>query len=112
MKSDSKRLVLLRTPVAAARDDELNARLDRWAVPPMRPDLRRRLVSIPAAAASRWRRLRFLFRAGGLAAVTAMGAMAGLSPVGLFLDQSLGLVLQPEDQLIAVLDTVMNEVLP
>ena len=90
----------------------VEAMLDSWHVPDMRPDLRRRLVSIPALEPAPVRpHLRLMqawLAAGGLVSAAALGALVGLSPVGQTVEQAVGLDPAPEDELVAMLDGIME----
>ena len=95
------------------RDDMTDALLDSWQVPEMRPDLRRRLLSIPAQEPVRADVFKGLLRpwltVGGLAAAAALGAAVGISPVGEAIEQAVGLGSVPEDQLVAMLDVIVED---
>ncbi len=95
--------------------DPLDALLDSWTAPPVRPDLRRRLASIPALEPRPAHPLRRLLgpwlAAGGLAAATALGGIAGVSTLGEEIAQAVGIETVPEDELVAMLDAVMEEAL-
>ena len=99
-----------------AGPDRLETLLDAWAVPPMRPDLRRRLLSIPAREPHPAGRLAGLARwllpwmvAGGFATAAAAGMVVGAAPVGGSLAQALSLEPAPEDEWVAMLDDLMEE---
>ena len=96
-------------------DDMTDALLNSWQVPAMRPDLRRRLLSIPAQesawAVPLWGLLRPWLTAGGLAAAAALGAAVGISPLGEAIEQAVGLGSVPEDQLVAMLDVIVEDTL-
>ena len=91
------------------------AMLNSWQVPAMRPDLRRRLLSIPALepvpARPLWRRAQTWFAAGGFAAATALGAVIGVSPIGEIVEHAVGLDPTPEDELVAMLDVFVEDTL-
>ncbi len=97
------------------RADRIDGLLDAWQVPAMRPDLRRRLLSIPALepgpANPLWRLARPWLTAGGLAAAAALGAAVGVSPLGEAIEQAVGLGPVPEDQLVAMLDVIVEDTL-
>ena len=99
----------------SARADVVEAMLDSWHVPDMGPDLRRRLVSIPALEPAQVQPVRRLMQAwlaaGGLVTAAALGAVVGLSPVGQTVERAVGLDPAPEDELVAMLDGIMEDTL-
>ena len=98
-----------------AHTESLEAILDVWTVPGMRPDLRRRLLTIPVLeprpASVLWSRIQLWIAAGGLAAAAVLGAVVGVSPVGEMMEQAVGIVLSPEDQLVAMMDAIVEDTL-
>ncbi len=95
--------------------DMAEAMLNSWQVPAMRPDLRRRLLSIPALepvpTRPLWRRAQTWFAVGGFAAATVLGAVVGVSPIGEIVEHAVGLDPTPEDELVAMLDVFVEDTL-
>ena len=96
-------------------EDRVEHLLDTWKTPPMRRDLRRRLLSIPAASRkpvlSPWRYLRAWVAAGGLAAAAALGGIVGVSPLGEMMEIAVTVDTTPEDEWVAMVDAVVEDVL-